>query len=351
MSQAIPHIIGTDFVSVIVDNRPYNLNSDHPFYAEIKNAIREKNWDFVRDNVDVTRKIAAKAGSFEVDENGGVYYKHRPLHNAITGKILAMFRDGFDILPLLKFLDLLDQNPSKDSVGELYYFLEAGGMPITEDGHILAYKSVTSDFRDVYTRTIDNSVGAVVQMDRSKVMADRNVTCAPGLHFCSIKYLRDSGWGGSDRNVVIVKINPMNVVSVPNDYKDTKGRCCEYTVVGLVENFDEVTNGGRKDILREQEVHSNEEIAAKFNGVQMSAPEPEVEPEPIVLIKPTSDLLEDAKVNAQKRDAGGRFLPKSNPDAAAARPAQKRDKSGRYLPSKNKKRDKKTKAKKTKGSK
>jgi len=346
MSQSIPCIIGNDFVSVVVDNRPYNLNADHPFYQEIKDAIKRKDWDFVRQNVDVSRKIAAKAGSFEVDENGGVFYKGRPIHNTITGKILSMFREGYDTLPLLKFLDLLDQNPSKESVGELYYWLEAGGMPITEDGHILAYKAITDDYKDCYTRTIDNHIGAVVQMDRAQVTADRNVTCARGLHFCSIKYLRETGYGGTGRRVVIVKINPMNVVSVPNDYKDTKGRCCEYTVVGEVENFDEVTKNGERDILREQEVHTNEEIAAKFNGIQMSEPEPE-----IVFETPVSDVLADAKADAnpaapQKRDAGGRFLPKKNPEAAAARPAQKRDKSGLYLPSKNKKRGKgKNKAK------
>ena len=32
---------------------------------------------------------------------------------------------------------------------------------------------------------------------------------------------------------MILKINPADVVSVPTDYNNSKGRCCKYTVVGI----------------------------------------------------------------------------------------------------------------------
>jgi hypothetical protein len=38
---------------------------------------------------------------------------------------------------------------------------------------------------------------------------------------------------GGDRTV-IVKINPADVVSIPSDYNDAKGRACRYEVVGEV---------------------------------------------------------------------------------------------------------------------
>ena len=31
---------------------------------------------------------------------------------------------------------------------------------------------------------------------------------------------------------MILKINPRDVVSIPADYGDTKGRCCRYQVIG-----------------------------------------------------------------------------------------------------------------------
>ena len=33
---------------------------------------------------------------------------------------------------------------------------------------------------------------------------------------------------------MILKINPRDVVSIPTDYNDSKGRCCRYEVIGEV---------------------------------------------------------------------------------------------------------------------
>jgi hypothetical protein len=52
------------------------------------------------------------------------------------------------------------------------------------------------------------------------------------LHFCSQEYLPH--FGGSDSRVVIVKINPRDVVSIPTDYNNAKGRACRYEVIGEV---------------------------------------------------------------------------------------------------------------------
>jgi hypothetical protein len=122
------------------------------------------------------------------------------------------------------------QNPSHRSVNELYGFLENNNLPITSDGHFLAYKRVRDDYRDVHSGTMDNSVGQVVTMSRNEVDDNANNTCSSGLHFCSQEYL--ASFGG-DRTV-IVKINPADVVSIPTDYNNSKGRACRYLVVGEV---------------------------------------------------------------------------------------------------------------------
>jgi hypothetical protein len=68
-------------------------------------------------------------------------------------------------------------------------------------------------------------------MNRQDVDDNCNNTCSTGLHFCSLNYL--GSFGSSGDPVVILKIDPKDVVSIPVDYNNTKGRCCKYEVVGL----------------------------------------------------------------------------------------------------------------------
>ena len=122
------------------------------------------------------------------------------------------------------------QNPSHRAVNELYDFLEAGELPITEDGCFLAFKNVRSNYMDIHSGTFRNQVGDVCEMLRNKVDEDKDRTCSYGLHFCSIAYLphfSDSDGG----HTMIVKINPKDVVAIPADYNNTKGRTCKYEVV------------------------------------------------------------------------------------------------------------------------
>jgi len=86
---------------------------------------------------------------------------------------------------------------------------------------------VRSDFTDCHTGKFDNSPGQVVTMPRNEVNEDKDQTCSSGLHFCSLSYL-SSFYGDK---VVILKINPRDVVSIPSDYNNAKGRCCRYEVI------------------------------------------------------------------------------------------------------------------------
>jgi hypothetical protein len=73
-------------------------------------------------------------------------------------------------------------------------------------------------------------VGDVVEQKRNEVDDIRDNVCSNGLHFCSMSYLPH--YMGGNGRVVIVKINPADVVSIPSDYNNAKGRCCKYVVVG-----------------------------------------------------------------------------------------------------------------------
>jgi hypothetical protein len=85
---------------------------------------------------------------------------------------------------------------------------------------------------------MDNSVGKIVDMERNKVDDNKDQTCSTGLHFCGQSYL--SHFGGE--RVVIVKVHPADVVSIPSDYNGAKGRACRYEVIGEVGASEEDTS-------------------------------------------------------------------------------------------------------------
>ena len=152
------------------------------------------------------------------------------MHGAIVDRMVTMLQAGFPVEPLVNFMENMMQNPSYRAVNELYGFLEKNRLPITGDGHFLAYKKVRADFKDCHSGTMDNSVGQIVEMERNQVNDDKNQTCSAGLHFCSESYLKHFG----GERTVIVKINPRDVVSIPTDYDNAKGRACRYEVIGEV---------------------------------------------------------------------------------------------------------------------
>jgi len=85
---------------------------------------------------------------------------------------------------------------------------------------------------DIHTGTFDNSVGKICEMHRNQVCDDKDNVCSYGLHFCSIGYLPHYASSDGTCRTMIVKINPRDVVSIPRDHNNSKGRCCRYEVVG-----------------------------------------------------------------------------------------------------------------------
>jgi hypothetical protein len=113
---------------------------------------------------------------------------------------------------------------------------------------------------DIYSGTIRNMVGDTPSMDRSKVETDRNLTCSRGLHFCAHSYLDQAYGRSSGYHLMVVKINPADVVSIPSDYNNSKGRCWTYTVVDEMPNYDDSIPHHYTDMYDETE-EEEEELA------------------------------------------------------------------------------------------
>jgi hypothetical protein len=234
MTQAVPYLLQGKNIILVVDGKSHTISKDtHMNYGKIVDALKAKDWDELRELIEPAKAIVNFGKGYVKIEDGVVYWKDAPFNNALSTRMIEMYQDGFPIDPMVRFMENLMQNPSKRSVDQVYGFLEKNKLPITEDGHFLAYKKVRSDYKDIHSGTFDNSVGQVIEMDRNLVDDNPDSHCSTGLHFCSESYLQS--FGSVSDPVMILKINPADVVSIPTDYNGAKGRCMKYEVVAEVE--------------------------------------------------------------------------------------------------------------------
>lgn len=225
----IPFILTSTNVSFVLDKKPHVYSNQHVEYYKIINALKAGSEDSLRKIINLNEQLSEKSSGDITIRDGSVLYKGEPIHGTVVTRLLDMMKSGFDINPISKFIQNLMRNPSNTAVNELYLFLERGNLPITDDGHFLAYKVVTSDYKDKHTKKFDNSVGVEVKVPRNSVDDNRNNHCSNGLHFCGFEYIQSFKSEG-DR-IVCVKIDPADVVSIPSDYNNSKGRTCRYVVV------------------------------------------------------------------------------------------------------------------------
>lgn len=265
-----PYLIQGKNVVVVIGSKSHTINSTHITYEKVLAAIKANDWDAVSDLID-PKKVVVDYGEGHASFQGNKFFwKDKELHSSLASRIIKMYQDGFPIEPMVKFMENLMENPSKRAVNELYGFLEKNSLPITPDGHFLAFKKVQNDYKDVYSGTMDNSVSKVVEMERNEVNDDQNVTCSTGLHFCSRDYLNHFG----GERIVIVKINPRDVVSIPTDYNDSKGRACRYEVVDEIdkEKADEAFAKSVQALAqKEASIKADEELAAYIRATKLAA--------------------------------------------------------------------------------
>jgi hypothetical protein len=219
-------------LTLVLNNRTYQVLPDHINYKMILERLPTADADELLEIVDVQKAVAAFSDGLVEIKNGKVMYEGEEVHGSVSKRILEFMSKGLPFQPLVNFLNNLMENPSMQSQKELYDFLEHEHLPITEDGYFLAYKAVRSDFKDKYRGAFDNSVGQVVKMQRAKVDDDRARGCSDGLHAGALNYVANYGSIDSGDRIVIVKINPRDVVSVPSDCNCEKLRTCRYEVVG-----------------------------------------------------------------------------------------------------------------------
>lgn len=239
-------IINKDSIGIYVSGAIRTVKSDHPAFERIKEAIKNNDISTVESLIDKVSAITEFGKGIITVKNGQVFYGDVAINNHLTNRLEDLMREGFGVENITKFIENLYLNPSKRAVDELYSFLEHRALPITEDGCFLAYKAITNDWKDIYTKSIDNSIGAKPKMQRNLVDEDKGRHCSSGLHVGAMGYVKQYGnvyrkpRAGEGNRVVIVKVNPKDAVSVPNDHNCQKLRVCEYEVIAELSDYDSV---------------------------------------------------------------------------------------------------------------
>lgn len=236
----LSYILSGNVFNIVVNNQVHVVDNSHPNYANIKKFLLSKS-DKPKDEnellslIDIPQSIAKFSNGKVTIENNKVMYEGEEIKGQIANRIIELMNDGYDYLPYIKFLEKLMSNPSAWALESAYRFLDQKGLPITEDGDVIGYKSVRQDYFDWYSGTINNAVGAKIKrLPRNKVDDNRLQACSFGYHIGGIGYVRN--FHGSEGRVMLVKFNPADIVSIPADSAQDKIRVTYYEVIGELGN-------------------------------------------------------------------------------------------------------------------
>jgi hypothetical protein len=247
----IPFIHTGNSITAIIDGVPHLISNSHPNFNKVVDLLTKGTDDstlvvglinpvkqlhtLVTTTTGLSVDATTNSVSFTVD---GFAF---PIPDDLRKEILRVASANGNLDPFVNFLRLLKDNPDKDVHTQLYNFIRSCGIALADDGHFLAYKRIRNDFKDIYSGTMDNSPGTIVEMPRFAVEKNPDRTCSAGLHFAAWDYL-DKYASASNNRTVLVKINPADVVSIPSDYNNMKGRASRYEVLREVEYDDELRN-------------------------------------------------------------------------------------------------------------
>lgn len=249
----LAHIIDDTSVSVVIDGKFRTVERATKRGQALVNALRTNPQDVtkIKQLADVSSFIAKKSlGRVVVDSENRLRLDGELIDYGLTEILLETLSDNGNVEHFVRFIENVHENPDKSVAEQVYGFISKGRMPLTPDGHFLAFKRVDSDYRSfrsgrelvtvttadriwaTHVGRIPNPLGAIVAMDRALCDPNRQKTCSVGLHACSHNYLGE--WYKRKGIVLIVKINPRDVTAVPLDYNQAKLRTCRYEVISAV---------------------------------------------------------------------------------------------------------------------
>lgn len=231
------YIITPQSVVITHNSKTNTINKSHECFKEIVEAVMSGDYDKAVKLADKRVAINEYSDGALVVKGGRIKYGELEVSNKIVPKIFELMAEGDETFKnLVRFLERLLENPSKDSVDQLWGFVAHNDIAITDRGTLIGWKKVkqngAGNLVDSYTGRVPNDVGVTVRMPRNMVNDNRHETCSQGLHVGAWDYV--SKFGGN--TILMVEVDPADVVSVPNDYNDMKMRAAKYRVLAIVDD-------------------------------------------------------------------------------------------------------------------
>lgn len=312
------------FITILLNNKPYTINASEIIFPDVIAAWKAQDADLLNDLVNRPKLIEKYSeGNIKVYD-GVITYKNTPVKNYMVDKIFEFMDDGLDFMPLVRFLDSLMANPSNEVKDDLYFFLEANQMAITEDGGFLAYKLVKDNGSPYYQHSspMIYKLGETYEMKREDVSQTREECFGAGLYFGNKGYWNqsfdDQNRYTGDGKMFIVKLMPEWVVSIPSREAQTKGRAYKMIVVAEYESVREMIHDNKVvEIINEDENGGGDQQYIDNQGegdgeVDIEKLIPEVKP---FTIRPKTNSV-------FRRNKLGQFVGKTTPN---------RDSKGRFI--------------------
>lgn len=266
MLASIIHPISGD-ITIITDTNQFNIASSHPNYRKIAEALKKGDESQLSILCDIPSSIKVfTKGKIKI-EGEKFFWDGEELHNVVCSRILNFMNKALPFEPLVSFLDNLMENPSRKCVEAAYLFLEKCGLTITEDGCFLGFKSVRPTRYDHYSGKFLNTDGAIISMRRNLCDDSNEKTCSLGFHVGTQNYA--NAFHSDNSVILMVKVNPRDIVSVPSDSLAEKLRTCKYEVIKEIpknSGFNALYTAQGEPIDSEEDDEWTEETWADFES-------------------------------------------------------------------------------------
>jgi hypothetical protein len=230
-------------ITVIHNQNVYDISEHEPRFKSVLDLIKKKQFKKLPNyisNENIFKDTVNKNELFELRDHI-LYIENQPVPDMLGKEIIKRYHSQKDLVPLLKFWDSLKKNTDEQTIADLYSFLNHEGHHILDDGSFVAYRTVNYDFKDIWTKKVQNQVGDTVTLPKDQVDANKRNSAGSGLHVATIqKAISFGSWsvGCTNARLLAVKVFPEDVI-VGIDPTDSHAylRTCRYTIL------QEITDG------------------------------------------------------------------------------------------------------------
>lgn len=282
---------GKSVTAVLGNGKVLVADSQHPNWDDIITELMGNDNPLdsrIQELFDVSFVLGQKfemLGDRLMVSKGRVYLDGEEVDDDLTKEILRYYVDGNkDLTGLVAFFHKVISNPNPGSVTFLYSWIKRGSWSICDDGDFIGYKNVEKDTYLSFTAgkaivdgvliegRIPNKPGSIVQMPRNEVVDKSGGACATGLHVGTFEFakgfhtLAEHGGNGV---LVKVKMNPVNVVSVPSEVGVAKMRVCKYVVLDETAEENATPHEPQANLVKHAAA-SNDDGFAKFTDYKAS---------------------------------------------------------------------------------